>query len=851
MKFVDPLKSLFLGKESADSASAPPQAADDDSAKLAETQWTETQSTQAQSTEVPEAEAPLPTGTAAPANTRPTSARLANLPPDIRQPMRSIHDPPIRAESASALTAPTHVQGLQTAPVEAAPELSAKPLSTSATVATPLAETLSPTEATATETHSQESASGESVSGELPPVEALPVETVPPPVVDLPFSTTTAATTAHTAVRAAETALLSTDGLPGQTMAPPAKTETSPLVAAPTTPSPTGAKRPTVSTFSPDILRRSQPSPTEASHPPDGTNPAEKTELPLLKSETRRQQSPEADALRMGCGWSNRDTDRTWILVETTQGDSHPGSVHLGDLAKFVEKGVLAGGGSPAHYTCTDICDGIAQGTDGMDFSLPSREVITMAVEMHAEGGHFDGAVLLAGCDKSLPAHLIAACRLNLPTIVVPGGVMPAGPEGFTLEGIGAVHPQKERGEIDDATYRFLQQAACPSAGSCAFFGTAATMQLLAEVLGLALPATGLIPAHLNALKQAARVAGEHIITLVKKDIRPSHIVTQAALDNALMVHAATGGSTNALIHLAAIATELGLEFSLNRVNQINQQVPFILNLKPSGRFTSDKIWFAGGVPRIMKELQAYLNLDVLTVTGKSWKENLEQLELARHFEQMPRWLAGEGGKVEDIIRPVSQPLRPTGAVRILYGNLAPEGAVIKVSALSEGMQRFTGPARVFNSQQEALQVVRAGQIHPGEVLVIRYEGPGATGMPEMFYITEAIASNPLWATRVVLITDGRFSGATRGAAIGHVSPEAARGGPLAYVQDGDLIHYDVEAGTLNIVGVAGERLSPSSLATMLEVRAQRPLKVPRKYNRGLLGWYTRYARPVREGGGL
>jgi dihydroxy-acid dehydratase len=572
-------------------------------------------------------------------------------------------------------------------------------------------------------------------------------------------------------------------------------------------------------------------------------------------SQQRRKQSPEADALRMGCGWGRRETDQAWILIETTQGDSHPGSVHLGELAQFVDKGVISGNGSPAHYTCTDICDGIAQGTAGQHFSLPSREVMVMACEMHAQAGHFDGAVFVAGCDKSLPAHLIAALRLDLPAIVVPGGVMEAGPEGFTLEGVGTIYAQKRRGEINDADYEFLRSGACPSSGSCAFFGTAATMQLLSEAIGLAMPATALIPAHLNALKDAARQAGKRVLELVHDDLRPSKIFTQKALENAIVVHAATGGSTNALIHLAAMANEVGLEFSYDTINEINQRVPFILNLKPSGKFTSDKIWYAGGVYRILKELKSFLHLDALTVTGLTLGENLEVLEKTGHFLNMPRFLSNYGGQVEDIIRPISSPLRDVGAIRILKGNLAPEGAVIKVSALPPSVRQFTGQAKVFDHQDEAREAVLSGQIQPGDAVVIRYEGPAATGMPEQFYVTEAIASNPLLAASTMLVTDGRFSGATRGPAIGHVAPEALHGGPIATLENGDLIRFDLDAGTLNIIGIAGQTLGTAELDRVLEARQTRWREQSQKpgprYQKGLLGIYCRNALPAGKGGGL
>jgi dihydroxy-acid dehydratase len=566
-----------------------------------------------------------------------------------------------------------------------------------------------------------------------------------------------------------------------------------------------------------------------------------------------REASPEADSLRMGCGWGKKEVDQPWILIETTAGESHPGSIHLGELAKFSEKGIIAAGGSPAHYTCTDICDGIAQGTAGQHYSLPSREVMLMACEMHAQAGHFDAAVFISGCDKSLPAHLLAMLRLDLPAIVVPGGVMESGPDHFTLEGVGTLYAQKRRGEVDEETYRFLRANACPSAGSCAFFGTAATMQLLSEAMGLAMPNTALIPAHLNALKESARHAGKRVLELLQEDLRPSAIFTQKALDNALMVHAATGGSTNALIHLAAMAREAGLDFSYDRINAINQQVPFILNLKPSGTLTVDKLWYAGGVYRILQELKSFLHLDAMTVTGITLGENLDILEKSGHFEMITGFLTHYGSTVSDLIRPVSNPIRPEGAVRILKGNLAPEGCVIKTSAMAATHRTFTGVAKVFNGQDEAREAVLSGKIQPGTAIVIRYEGPAATGMPEQFYVTEAIASNPLLNTSTVLITDGRFSGATRGSMIGHVSPEAARHGPIALLEDDDLVCYNLDEATLSLVGVSKQPLSPQQVEAVLTSRQKNfvPERSTSRYKTGLLGLYCRYALPASEGAGL
>ncbi len=570
-----------------------------------------------------------------------------------------------------------------------------------------------------------------------------------------------------------------------------------------------------------------------------------------MQSKIRRAQAPEADALRIGCGWSPDDTDKPWVLIESVQGDSHPSSVHLTGLAGYVEKGTLVAGGISANYSCTDICDGIAQGTAGMDYSLASREVIVMATEMHVQGGHFDGIVFLSSGDKAVPAHLMASVRLNIPSIIVPGGLMDSGPNGFTLEGVGTAAAQRKRGEIDERAFKFLQLSACPSVGSCAFFGTASTMQMLSEALGLAMPSAALVPAHLNALKESARKAGEQILVLIEKNICPRDIITAKSLENALIIHAATGGSTNALLHLSAIAREAGIDFSYEQVNEINAKIPFLLNVKPSGRLNANMIWYAGGVYRIIKELVPFLNMETLTVTGKTLGDNLEALERSEHFERMPMFLNNYQAKVEDIIAPLEKPFRSRGGIQILHGNLATEGAVLKTSAMPEDMREFTGRAKVFNSSKKALEAIYDETIQPGDAIIIRYEGPAASGMPEQFYVTEAIASNPKLATCVALITDGRFSGASRGPVIGHVSPEAIRGGMISVVEENDWIAFDLNTSSLNIIGIKGKLMTLDQVQLILDQRLKALVHPKPRYHKGLLGLYTQHALSAREGAGL
>jgi len=576
-------------------------------------------------------------------------------------------------------------------------------------------------------------------------------------------------------------------------------------------------------------------------------------------SQQRRVQAPEADALRMGCGWSQNDVHKPWVLIESVQGDSHPSSVHLAALAQEVEKGVLETGGKSATYSCTDICDGIAQGTEGMKYSLASREVIVMATEMHAEAGHFDGIVFLSGGDKAVPAHLLAAVHLNRPAIIQPGGLMESGPDGFTLEGVGTAAAQLKRGEITDAEFQFRQQTACPSKGSCAFFGTASTMQFLAEGLGLALPASSLIPSHLFALPQSARRSGRQLLTLIENDICPKAIVTQAALENALTLHAAAGGSTNALIHLAALAKAAGLKFSYDLVNAINRKTPQLMQVKPNGKWNANLIWYAGGVYRLVQALKNQLHLDALTVTGQTLGENLAKLESQHFFDRQALYLNNHGAQVSDLIATVTEPFRPTGGIRVLFGNLAPEGAVIKTAALPSNLKQtlevegkpFVGCAKVFESSDVAFEALFNNGIQPGDAVVIRFEGPKANGMPEQFYITEAIASNSALAETVALITDGRFSGASRGPVIGHVVPEAATGGPLAKIQNNDLIEVDLIHDRLSIIGIDGQRCSSERVAQVLSERIAAPCPSKKLFSTGLLGLYTQQALPVTEGAGL
>lgn len=568
-------------------------------------------------------------------------------------------------------------------------------------------------------------------------------------------------------------------------------------------------------------------------------------------SQTMRQLAPEADALRLGVGWSKSDLEKPWVLVETAGGDSHPCAVHLHQVAQDVRDGVIASGGAVGRYDCTDMCDGVAQGTDAMDLSLPSRELLSMVVELHARSGHFDGMVLLSGGDKSIPAHLLAAAKLNLPTVIVPGGVGELGPSGMSLERVGTHHAQLKRGELSSEDYQFYCEHACASAGTCEFFGTAATMQLLVEVLGMALPYSALRPVHLNHHRRGARQAGETLIHLIKEDLRPQTILTADALHNALVVHAATAGSTNALIHLAALTHALNLPFDWQQVVELNNTVPWILNVRPSGQHANSDVWAAGGVPQLMADLRPWLKLDALTVTGQSWGQILDELDQTGTLNRWPSFLAQRGLKQRDIIADPNHPLSAQGGLTVLWGNIAPEGAVIKRSAVASDMHQMTGTAKVFTTQADALAAVFDGTVEPGDVVVLKGQGPRAHGMPELFYLTEAIASHATLNTTVALITDGRFSGATRGPCIGHVSPEWAAGGPMGWIQDGDLIAINLPENQLNLVGWDQQPYDPDTVAAELARRQQQGGAFIPATPSGLLGMYQHLCTSAMAGGYL
>jgi dihydroxy-acid dehydratase len=569
----------------------------------------------------------------------------------------------------------------------------------------------------------------------------------------------------------------------------------------------------------------------------------------MLISQEIRKKAPEMDSLRLGAGWLEEDLEKKQILIASTFGDSHPGSVHLDQLVNSVLKGISGEGGKGARYFTTDMCDGQSQGHDGINYSLASREFIAHMIEIQAMATPFDGHVFISSCDKAVPGHLKALARLDRPAIFVSGGVMEAGPNNLTLEQIGSYSAMRERGELSEEDFHYYKKNACPSCGACSFIGTASTMQILAEALGLALPGSALIPATSEYLIQMAREAGKRSLQLVDENLKPSDILTQKSFENAIMVHAAIAGSTNALLHLPAIAYELGIHLDLDLFDKIHRKIPYLLNAKPSGKYPAEYFWYAGGVPRIMEEIKDFLNLDVLTITGKTLRENLEQLLASNFYDNCDVELKARNLTREDIIKSIDHPISKEGAIAILKGNLAPDGAVIKHSAVDPAMFEVILRARVFNSEEAAYHAVINHQIQPGDAVFIRYEGPKGSGMPEMFYTTEAIATDSLLVATTALITDGRFSGATRGPAIGHVSPEASEGGPIAFVEENDLIEIDIPKRRLNIIGAGGQKLTSEEVDLLLEERKKQWIQPEPKYKKGVLGLYTKLASSASSGG--
>ena len=584
-----------------------------------------------------------------------------------------------------------------------------------------------------------------------------------------------------------------------------------------------------------------------------------------LRSQEVRTLAPENDPLKMGMGWKVDDLSKPQILVESTFGDSHPGSAHLDQFVREAVQAVNENGGKAARYFATDMCDGIAQGHDGINYSLPHRDAIVNLVEAQANASVYDGGVFIASCDKSVPAMLMSIGRLkDMSAIVVTGGVMEAHTlpkeyvvsdpacainELLTLEQIGKFDAWEKTGVIPNSQLDYYKHNACPSCGACSFMGTASTMQVTAEALGLMLPGTALLPATSSDLREFAREAGRQSVWLSEHNLCPRDIVTKESFENLIMVHGAISGSTNSLLHIPAIAREFGIEMSADDFDRLHRGAHYLLNVRPAGEWPAQFFYYAGGVPRIMEEIKSMLHLDVMTVTGKTLGENLEDLKNNGYYEKCGRYLEKWNLKREDIIRPFDQAFGTDGSIAILHGSLAPEGAVVKHTVVPREMFQATLKARPFDCEEDAIHAVLTHEVKPGDAVIIRYEGPKGSGMPEMFYTTEAIASDPELGASIALITDGRFSGASKGPAIGHVSPEAAVGGPIALIEEGDLIRINIPERSLSIVGIAGKEMEPAEVDAVLAERRAAWKPKANRYTSGTLKFFTEHAVSAIQGG--
>ena len=528
-------------------------------------------------------------------------------------------------------------------------------------------------------------------------------------------------------------------------------------------------------------------------------------------------------ALLRATGLTEGDFDKPFVAIVNSYVDVVPGHVHLQEFGKLVKEAVRAAGGVPFEFNTIGVDDGIAMGHAGMKYSLPSRELIADSVETMIEAHRFDAMVCIPNCDKIVPGMLMAAMRVNIPTIFVSGGPMAAGktPEGETIdlisvfEGVGAY----SAGKIDDQRLSLLEKFACPSCGSCSGMFTANSMNCLMEAIGLALPFNGTALAKTEEREALAKKAAGQIMSLLERDLKPRDIVTAEAIDDAFALDMAMGGSTNTVLHTLALANEAGVDYPLERINTVAEKVPHICKVSPAGKWHMEDVHRAGGIPAILNEIQrgtGMLHFDRMTVSGTTLGESIRGCEI----------------KDDDVIRRYENAYSKQGGLAILFGNLAPDGAVVKVGGVSAEMMTFSGPARIYESQDEALKGILAGEVQAGEVVVIRYEGPkGGPGMQEMLSPTAAIMGQGL-GDKVALVTDGRFSGGTRGACIGHVSPEAAAGGPIATLKNGDLIEIDLQARTLNV------RLSEAEIQKRLA-------SLPPFQSKAASKWLKRYSHFV------
>lgn len=537
-----------------------------------------------------------------------------------------------------------------------------------------------------------------------------------------------------------------------------------------------------------------------------------------------------ARTLLKACGFTDEEIDRPLVAVVNSWTNIVPGHVHLNKVARAVEDGVRTAGGTPLQFNTIAVCDGIAMGHEGMRYPLPSRDIITASIEIMVEAHKLDGMVLIGSCDKIVPGMLMAAAHLNIPTIVVNGGPMLpgyykgqklTGSKGLELMFLAMLLPSeqtmKETIELSDYV--------CPGAGSCQGMYTANTMGCITEALGMSLPGSATIPAVDARRHRVAKQSGMQIMKLIEEDIRPHDIMVYEAFRNAIRVDMALGGSTNTVLHLPAIASQLEIELPLELLDRLSRETPHLCNMDPAGPYTVKDLDDAGGVPAVLKELGDHIHQDVLTVTGKTLGENVKDASVLNR----------------EVVRPKDNPVHKEGGIAILKGTLAPEGAVVKQSAVDPKMLKFEGPTKVFDSEEDALKAIMKQGINLGEVIVIRYEGPkGGPGMKEMLKPTAALMGTGL-GSEVALVTDARFSGATRGPCIGHVTPEAMSGGPIAVVREGDIISIDIPNRRVDL------KIPEEELRERL--RRWRPPEP--KVKKGVLAAYSKIVKPTSKGAGF
>lgn len=530
-------------------------------------------------------------------------------------------------------------------------------------------------------------------------------------------------------------------------------------------------------------------------------------------------------ALLYATGMKKEDFEKPLVAVVNSWNEIVPGHIHLRKLGECAKQGIAEGGGIAKEFDTIAVCDGMCQGHKGMSYPLPSREIIADSIEMMVQAHQFDAMVMLPGCDKTVPAHIMAALRINIPTIIVTAGPMEAGHykerSNLTLTDMREFIGQAQTGKISVDELSEIEKVACPGPGTCAMFGTANTMGCLTEVLGLSLPGCSTAMALQAEKEEFSRNSGRQLLELLRQDITPRKIVSEAALHNAIVADMALGGSTNSILHLMAIAKEAHIKLDLDSFDRIGKTVPHICSIKPSGKYAVRALGEHGGIPAVLKAVERFIKPEQLTVTGVTVKENLSGVAL----------VSG------DVIHSVDAPLKKEGGLAVLRGNLAPDGAVVKQSAVKPSMFRFKGKAVVFHSMEDATEAVVRDKIKPGDVMVIRYEGPkGGPGMREMHMTTSLLVGRGMDES-VALITDGRFSGSTRGPCIGHISPEAAMNGPIAAVRDGDIIIIDIPARKLEVA------LSDQEIQDRLKTVVH-----PKKVNGGALARYAELVTSADKG---